>query len=63
MASSLREHPLWKDDAEEDFNWAVEALEKYELHPLVVCLTIILTKTFTSAMEYGSGSHSGKLSR
>lgn len=29
MAMSLREHPLWKDDGEEDFNWAVEALEKY----------------------------------
>jgi hypothetical protein len=29
MALSMREHPLWKDDGEEDFNWAVEALEKY----------------------------------
>ena len=27
--SSLRDHPLWKDDTEEDFNWAVEALERF----------------------------------
>ena len=38
MASSLREHPLWKDDGEEDFNWAVEALEKYDYDYMAECL-------------------------
>ena len=28
MELSLREHPLWKDDGEDEFHWAVEALEK-----------------------------------
>ena len=28
MESSLKEHHLWKDDGEEDFHWAMEALEK-----------------------------------